>query len=76
VSFTHCYVNCKACGGRITLAIHSYNHVQVNQHRAEKLQCQICLKVSIYSGVDFKTATLTASHAVSVLASKHVTTWG
>ena len=60
MSFEHTYIDCKACGRRITLAIHSYEHVPVSQHRrAEKLQCQVCFKVCVYFGDDFKTATLT-----------------
>jgi len=61
MSFKHCYIDCKACGLRITLEVQNHDHADAIQKRhAEKLQCPTCLKMSTYSGDDFKKAALNA----------------
>jgi hypothetical protein len=51
------YIDCKACGHRITLQIYTGDAV-VENGVVEKLLCPDCLKESTYSGDDFKTAEL------------------
>lgn len=61
MSFKHCYIDCKACGRRITLEVQNHDHADaIQKRRAEKLRCPTCLIVSSYLGDEFKTATLTA----------------
>jgi hypothetical protein len=53
------YVDCKACGSRITLEI--FTGVTVPSNRStEILKCPTCLNECPYLGDDFKTAALTA----------------
>jgi hypothetical protein len=56
-SARHWYIDCKECARRITLEIYSAEAAFGNR-LSEVLTCPTCLKESMYSGDDFKTATL------------------
>jgi hypothetical protein len=53
----HWFIDCKQCGGRITLETYSGEAVFRNRPD-EKLTCPSCFKESTYSGDDYRTAKL------------------
>jgi len=58
MNLKHWYIECKACGRRITLEIYNRESA-IRNRREEKLECPTCRKEHSYSGADFKTAGLT-----------------
>ena len=57
-NFNHWYVDCKACGSRITLEIFTGQSAPSNRPD-EVLKCPTCLNERQYLRDDFKTAALT-----------------